>query len=94
VLVRELRGDDPRSCICLAVVLRDQISSGQAKPGAPVPSITTLAREHGHARQTCSKAMQLHADAGLLVMVPGLGYYVTPDVLDHLGIARADARDA
>jgi DNA-binding GntR family transcriptional regulator len=44
---------------------------------APVPSVTTFSRELGYARQTCGKAMQLLEQEGLLMRVPGLGYYVT-----------------
>lgn len=90
MLVRELRGDDPRAYVRLAVILRDQIASGQVKPGGPVPSVATLAQEHGRARQTGSKAMRLLAGAGLLFLVPGLGYYVTADALNRLESAARD----
>jgi hypothetical protein len=33
-----------------------------------------LAQEHGHARQTCSKALHLLVHERLLFRVPGLGY--------------------
>jgi len=45
-------------------------------PGGAAPSITTFSHELGHARQTCGKAMQLLEQEGLLIRVPGLGYYV------------------
>ena len=45
-------------------------------PGMPTPSITTLSQEYGHARQTCAKALRVLEDEGLLVRIPGLGYYV------------------
>jgi DNA-binding GntR family transcriptional regulator len=54
----------------LAALLRDQIT-----PGERLPPIGELRREHGHSRQTVSKAMHiLHAE-GLIYRVPGLGYY-------------------
>jgi DNA-binding GntR family transcriptional regulator len=68
---------DPRSYVQLAARLRKQILNGQLAPGCPVPSITTFSQELGHARQTCSKAMQLLEQEGLLVRVPGCGYFVT-----------------
>ena len=60
----------------LAALLRRQIAEGTLAPGMPTPSITTLSQEHGHARQTCAKALRVLEDEGLLVRIPGLGYYV------------------
>ena len=68
---------DPRSYVRLAARLRNQILNGELAPGGAVPSITTFSHELGHARQTCGKAMQLLEQEGLLMRVPGLGYYVT-----------------
>ena len=68
---------DPRSYVRLAARIRKQIMSGDLVSGRPVPSITTLSQEHGHARQTCGKAMQLLEGEGLLTRIPGHGYYVT-----------------
>ena len=67
---------DPRAYVRLAGLLRGKITSGDLAPGSPAPSITRLCREHGHARQTCAKAMRLLEAEGLLHRVPGLGYYV------------------
>lgn len=50
---------------------------GPAKPGQPVPSITTLTQDHGVARQTAAKALRLLESEGLVHRVPGLGYYVS-----------------
>ena len=60
----------------LTALLRRQISEGTLAPGMPTPSITTRSQEYGHARQTCAKALRILEDEGLLVRVPGLGYYV------------------
>jgi GntR family transcriptional regulator len=68
---------DPRSYVRLAARLRKQILKGEPEPGRPVPSITALSQELGHARQTCGKAMQLLEGEGLLTRIPGHGYYVT-----------------
>ena len=67
---------DPRPYVRLAARLREEILNGTLPPGHPVPSITTLSQELGHARPTCSKALQLLEQEKLLIRVPGLGYYV------------------
>lgn len=67
---------DPRAYRRLAAAAREQISSGALRPGRPLPSITELAREHGHARVTCSKAYRMLEAEGLVTRYPGLGYYV------------------
>lgn len=43
----------------------------------PAPSATSLSREYGHARQTCTKALRALEDEGLLARISGMGYYVT-----------------
>jgi DNA-binding GntR family transcriptional regulator len=68
--------DDPRKYIRLAALLREQVMDGALKPGNPPPSITTLSQQYGYARQTCAKALRLLEGEGLLVRIPGLGYYV------------------
>lgn len=68
---------DPLKWRRLATELRTRIENGDLKPGASAPSITDLVNEgHANARQTCAKALRVLADEGLLVRVPGLGYYV------------------
>ena len=69
---------DPRPYIRMAACLRRQIMAGEVAPGQPVPSLTALSRESGHARQTCGKAMRLLEHEGLLTFIPGLGYHATP----------------
>jgi DNA-binding GntR family transcriptional regulator len=68
----------PRPYNRLAARRRKQVLGGEIAPGDSVPSITTLAAELGYARQTCAKAMRLLEAEGVLIRVPGLGYYVTP----------------
>jgi GntR family transcriptional regulator len=68
--------EDPRAYVRIADALRQQITAGRLKIGQPVPSITTLTQEHGVARQTAAKALQLLESEGLVHRVPGLGYYV------------------
>jgi GntR family transcriptional regulator len=67
---------DPRAYKRLAALLRDQITSGTLAPGAKLPPIGELRQEHGHSRQTATKAMGVLQDEGLISRWPGLGYYV------------------
>ena len=67
---------DPREYRRLAALIRQQIGDGTLQPGLPAPSITSLSQEHGHARQTCGKALRMPEGEGLLARIPGLGYYV------------------
>jgi GntR family transcriptional regulator len=70
---------DPRAYIRLAALIRQQIASGKLAPGAQLPSIAVLRREHGHSRQTVGKAMRILEREELIYRVPGLGYYVSYD---------------
>jgi len=70
---------DPRAYMRLAALVREQIASGKLAPGAQLPSIAVLRREHGRSRQTVGKAMRILAGEGLIYRVPGLGYYVSCD---------------
>ena len=67
---------DPRAYVRMAGMVREMISSQVLPLGSPAPSITRLCHEHGHAGQTCGRAMRLLEGEGLLHRVPGLGYYV------------------
>jgi len=67
---------DPRPYVQMAVMLRRRISEGELRSSDPTPSIGALSRQYGHARPTCGKALQLLMDEGLLIRVPGFGYYV------------------
>jgi GntR family transcriptional regulator len=67
---------DPRVYMRLAASLRRQIADGQLRSGQPVTSITVLCQQHGTVRQTAAKAMGVLEREGLILRVPGLGYYV------------------
>jgi GntR family transcriptional regulator len=67
---------DPRAYRRLAAMIRRDISEGRLRRGQPTPSITSLSREHGHARQTCSKVLRMLERERLVARFPGLGYYV------------------
>jgi DNA-binding GntR family transcriptional regulator len=60
----------------LAGILRAQIEAGEIEPDRPLPSYTTLMQEHGIARGTAAKAVQVLVDEGLVRIVPGRGAYV------------------
>ena len=68
---------DPRAYRRLAAMIRQDIRGGRLKPGQPTPTITRLSREHGHARQTSSRALRALEREGLVARFPGLGYYVS-----------------
>ena len=68
---------DPRKYVQLAALLRGRILDGTLRAGDCAPSITILAAEHGGwARQTCAKALRMLEAEGLLLRVPGLGYFI------------------
>ena len=81
--------DDPRKYVRLAALLREQVMNGALKPGNPPPSITTLSQQYGYARQTCAKALRLLEGEGLLVRIPGLGYYVVDPKPSHQETGRS-----
>ena len=62
----------------LAAILRDGIKRGTPAPDRPLPSYTTLMQEHGVARGTAAKAVQVLVNEGLVRIVPGRGAYVVP----------------
>ncbi len=62
----------------LAAILRAAIQRGQIEPDRPLPSYMTLMQEHGVARGTAAKAVQVLVGEGLVRIVPGRGAYVIP----------------
>ena len=58
----------------LATLLRDQISSGTLR--SRVPSILSLAQEHGVSHRTAARALTTLKDEGLIIPVRGKGFYV------------------
>ena len=59
----------------LATLLRDRIRSGALK--RRVPSILSLAQEHGVSHRTAARALTTLKDEGLIMPVRGKGFYVT-----------------
>ena len=62
----------------LAGILRERIAAGQLAPRRPVPSVRQLVGEFGVNKATASKALHVLADEGLVVMVRGRGWFVSP----------------
>ena len=62
----------------LASLLRDEIASGRLAAGERVPSAKTLSQAHGIAVGTVMRALDLLRNEGLIVAVPGRGFYVMP----------------
>ena len=58
----------------LAGILRSMITDGRIT--GRVPSILTLAQEHGVSHRTSQRALNSLADEGLIVAVRGKGFYV------------------
>lgn len=67
---------DPRAYMKLAVVIRDQVASGEITPGERL-AMKVLCGKTGHSRQTVGKAMRVLEREGLIYRVTGLGYYVS-----------------
>jgi DNA-binding GntR family transcriptional regulator len=63
----------------LAALLRGQIGAGTLK--RRVPSILTLAQEHGVSHRTAARALTTLKEEGLIIPVRGKGFYVQ----DHQG---------
>jgi GntR family transcriptional regulator len=62
----------------LAALIRDEIRSGALQPRRPVPSVRQLVQEHGVARDTATKALKVLEAEGLIRVVHGRGWFVTP----------------
>lgn len=58
----------------LATALRQQISSGELT--GRIPSILSLAQEHGVSHRTTAHALSTLRDERLIISVRGKGYYV------------------
>jgi GntR family transcriptional regulator len=60
----------------LANILTAQIESGELRPGARVPSITTLVQTYGVGKNTARKALTLLEERGLVVIRQSWGTFV------------------
>ena len=60
----------------IAAVLQRQFENGSISPGDQLPSINSFSMYHKVARDTVEKAYNLLKKQGLIVSVPGKGYFV------------------
>ena len=74
---RQVTGRAPRgSYVTVAERIREQIAGGELPKGAPLPSETKFAAQHGLGRGTMRKVLgELERD-GLVYSVPGQGWIV------------------
>ena len=68
--------------------LRDSIAAsileGRVRDGDPLPSVRSLAAEHGANPLTVAKAYQGFQDEGLIVVKRGVGMFVAPGASEKL----------
>lgn len=67
----------------LAELLREQIATGELKPGDQLPSDRELAEQAGISRMTARQAVLYLARQGALVVKPGVGTFVVQPKLTH-----------
>ncbi|MBV9929668.1 MAG: GntR family transcriptional regulator [Alphaproteobacteria bacterium] len=74
--------------------LRDGIAAmileGRVRDGDPLPSVRSLAAEHGANPLTVAKAYQTFQDEGLVVVRRGVGMFVAAGAADRLRHAERD----
>jgi GntR family transcriptional regulator len=73
--------------------LRERITSGQWRPGSPLPSQRELADDFGVSIMTLRQALQLLTDEGLIEPRHGSGTYVAAHYAYDLGHLRSFADD-
>lgn len=68
--------------------LRDAIAAsileGRVRDGDPLPSVRSLAAEHGANPLTVAKAYQTFQDEGLILVRRGVGMFVAPGATEKL----------
>jgi GntR family transcriptional regulator len=74
--------------------LRDTIAAmildGRVGDGDPLPSVRSLAAEHGANPLTVAKAYQTFQDEGLVLVRRGVGMFVAAGAADRLRTAERD----
>jgi len=75
--------------------LRDTIAAmildGRVGDGDPLPSVRSLAAEHGANPLTVAKAYQTFQDEGLVLVRRGVGMFVATGAAERLRTAERDA---
>jgi GntR family transcriptional regulator len=62
----------------LAVIIREQIDSGEILERRPIPSKKRLQQDYGVAQGTVERALDVLREQGYLKTVVGRGLFVTP----------------
>ncbi|MGX4690514.1 GntR family transcriptional regulator [Streptomyces sp. JNUCC 63] len=75
----------------VAAVIRSRIEDGTYPPRGRVPSVQQLVEEFGIATATAGKVNVGLKKEGLVYTEVGMGSFVTPDALEILRKARAEA---
>jgi GntR family transcriptional regulator len=74
--------------------LRDTIAAmileGRVADGDPLPSVRSLAAEHGANPLTVAKAYQTFQDEGLVIVRRGVGMFVAPGAAERLLTSERD----
>ena len=74
--------------------LRDSIAAmileGRVRDGDPLPSVRSLAAEHGANPLTVAKAYQTFQDEGFVIVRRGVGMFVASGAADRLRTAERD----
>lgn len=72
--------------------LRDSIAAaildGKVRDGDPLPSVRSLAAEHGANPLTVAKAYQTFQEEGLVLVKRGVGMFVAPGAAEQLRTAE------
>ncbi|MFK3980743.1 GntR family transcriptional regulator [Micromonospora sp. NPDC050397] len=84
-------GQQPVGYADMAAELREQIRSGELRPGQRLPSERDLAETYGVSRLTASRAVAVLRNEGLIVSVRGYGYCVqTPPEVESVAAGSGD----
>jgi GntR family transcriptional regulator len=84
-----MTNDDRPVYLRLRDLIAASILSGKVGDGDPLPSVRSLAAEHGANPLTVAKAYQTFQDEGLIVVRRGVGMFVAAGATERL---RASAR--
>lgn len=84
-----MSSDDRPVYLRLRDIIAATILSGKVSDGDPLPSVRSLAAEHGANPLTVAKAYQTFQDEGLILVRRGVGMFVAEGATERL---RASAR--
>lgn len=73
-------GPRPHPHLVVAARLRDGIRSGALAPGSSLPSTRDICGAHHVAPPAAAQALKVLESEGLILRVPGYGFFVSPDI--------------